>query len=175
MDYPINISAETKFKYLQREKKNLQLSFFPLYNDVNKNASSTSSPRAMIAHLRVNKYSHWTKCVFFFCFFSCVFFEDLIKIEDAGVATTLKIDFSNIQGQLTPQSRVQSGSNSNTSKMLWLSLFLPRMKKIRSKLKTLSLRVATIRNIDFFKHYKGQLTPQSEVRSGRNSNSSEIL
>ena len=24
----------------------------------------TSSPRATIAHLRVNKYSHWTKCVF---------------------------------------------------------------------------------------------------------------
>ena len=128
MAYPINISAETKFKYLQREKKNLQLSFFPLYNDVNKNASSTSSPRAMIAHLRVNKYSHWTKCFFFFFFF--FFFDDLIKIEDAGVATTLKIDFSNIQGQLTPQSRVQSGSNSISSKMLWLSLFLPRMKKI---------------------------------------------
>ena len=30
-----------------------------------------------------------------------LFFEDLIKIEDAGVATTLQIDFSNIQGQLT--------------------------------------------------------------------------
>ena len=24
----------------------------------------TSNPRAMIAHLRVNKYSHWTKCFF---------------------------------------------------------------------------------------------------------------
>ena len=35
--------------------------------------------------------------------------EDLIKIEGARVATTLKIDFSNIQGQLTPQSRVESG------------------------------------------------------------------
>ena len=43
--------------------------------------------------------------------------EDLIKIEDAGVATTLKINFSNIQGQLTSQSRVKSGSNSNSSKM----------------------------------------------------------
>ena len=64
-----------------------------------------------------------------------VFFEDLIKIEDAGVAKTVKIDFSNIQRQLTPQSRVESGSNWNSSKMLWLSLFLPRMKKIRSKLK----------------------------------------
>ena len=50
--------------------------------------------------------------------------EDLIKIEGAGVATTLKIDFSNIQGQLTPQFRVESGSNSNSSKMLWLSLLL---------------------------------------------------
>ena len=62
--------------------------------------------------------------------------EYLIKIEDAGVATTLKFDFSNIQGQLTPQSRVESGSNSNSSKMLWLSLLLPRMK-IQSKLKAL--------------------------------------
>ena len=66
----------------------------------------TSSPRATIAHLRVNKYSHWTKWLYFFFF---VVVEDLIKIEDAGVTTTLKIDFSNIQGQLTLQSRVESG------------------------------------------------------------------
>ena len=64
-------------------------------------------------------------------------FEALIKFEDAGEATTLKIDFSNIQGQLTLQSRVELGSNWYSSKMLWLSLFLPRMKKIRSKLKGL--------------------------------------
>ena len=82
--------------------------------------SNKNSPIATIAHLRVNKYSHWTKCFFFFFFFFCFvffffflffFFEDLIIIEDAGVATTLKIDFSNIQGQLTAQSRVKSGSN----------------------------------------------------------------
>ena len=60
----------------------------------------------------VNKYSQWTKFFFFF------FFEDLIKIKDALVATTLKTDFSNIQGQLIPQSRVESGSNSNSSEML---------------------------------------------------------
>ena len=53
------------------------------------------------------------------------------------VATTLKIDFSNIQGQPTLQSRVESGSNLNSSKMFWLSLLLPRMKKILSKLKPL--------------------------------------
>ena len=98
-----------------------------------------------------------------------MFFEDLIKTEDAGVATTLKIDFSNIQGQLTLQSRVESGSNSNSSKMLWLFLFLPRMQKIIE-----GARVATIQNIDF-SNTKGQLTPQSEVGSGRNSNSYEIL
>ena len=95
----------------------------------------TSSPRATIAHLRVNKYSHWTKRLFFFVLF--LFFEDLINIEEDGVATTLKIDFSNIQGQLTLQSRVESGSNSNSSKMLWLSLLLSRIKKIQSKLKAL--------------------------------------
>ena len=95
------------------------------------------------------------------------FFENLIKIEDAGVATTLKIDFSNIQGQLTPQSRVESGSNSNSFKMLWLSLFLPRMKNEGA-------RVATTQNIDF-SNTQGQITPQSEVRSGRNLNSSKIL
>ena len=138
---------------------------------------------------------------------------------------TLKNDFSNIHGQLTPLSRVESGSNSNSSKILWLSLLLPRMKKIRSKLKALKwpqykilifqtlkaansavrgriwpkfelmraivvilvtckneevplknkdARVATTQNIDF-SNTKGQLTPQSEVGSGRNSNSSEIL
>ena len=110
--------------------------------------------------------------LFFFFFFFFFFFEDLIKIEDAGVATTLKIDFLNIQGQLTPQPRVKSGSNWNSSKMLWLSLFLPRMKKIRSKLKGLEWPQYKIL---IFQTLKGRLTPQSEVGSGRNSNSSDIL
>ena len=35
--------------------------------------------------------------------------EDPIKIEGATVAKTLDINFSNTQGQLTPQSRVGSG------------------------------------------------------------------
>ena len=34
--------------------------------------------------------------------------EDQIKIEGAGVATTQNNDFSNTQGQLTPQSEVGS-------------------------------------------------------------------
>ena len=82
--------------------------------------------------------------LFLFFFFFFFFFEeeeeeeeDLSKTEDAGVATTVQTDFSNIQGQLTPQSRVESGSKSNSSKMFWLSILLSRMKKIRSKLKAL--------------------------------------
>ena len=35
--------------------------------------------------------------------------EDQIKIEGARVATTQNNDFSNTQGQLTPQSEVGSG------------------------------------------------------------------
>ena len=56
--------------------------------------------------------------------------EDPIKNEGARVATTLNNDFSNRQGQLTPQSWVESGRNGNPSKMLWLSLLHIRMKKI---------------------------------------------
>ena len=63
--------------------------------------------------------------------------EDPLKNKDARVATTLNIDFSHSQGQITLQSRVGSGLNSNSSEMLWLSLLLPSMKKIRSKLKAI--------------------------------------
>ena len=63
--------------------------------------------------------------------------EDPIKIESARVATTLNIDFSNTQGQLTPRSEVGSGRNSNSSEMLRMSLLLSRIKKIRIKMKVL--------------------------------------
>ena len=81
------------------------------------------------------------------------------------MATALKNDFSNIQGQLTPQSRVESGSNWNSSKMLWSE---------EDPIKIEGVSVATIQTIDF-SNTKGQLTPQSEVGSGRNLNSSDIL
>ena len=44
--------------------------------------------------------------------------EDPIKIEGAIVVTTQNIDFSNNIGQLTPQSEVESGRNSNSCEML---------------------------------------------------------
>ena len=46
--------------------------------------------------------------------------------------------FQDAQGQLTPQSMVESGPNSNLSEILWLSSLAVSMKKIRSKIKALA-------------------------------------
>ena len=48
--------------------------------------------------------------------------ENTIKIEDARVVTKLSIDFSDVQGQLTLKSVMESRQNSNSSKLLWLVL-----------------------------------------------------
>ena len=45
--------------------------------------------------------------------------------------------FQNAQGQLTPQSLVESGPYSNSSEILWLSSLPASMKKIQSKMKAL--------------------------------------
>ena len=58
-----------------------------------------------------------------------------IKNEGARVVTTLFIDFSDAQGQLTPKSVMESCQNSNPSKILWLSLLPARIKKNQSKMK----------------------------------------
>ena len=63
--------------------------------------------------------------------------EETNKNKGASVATTLNIDFSNTQGQITPRSDVGSGRNSNSSEMLQMFLLLPRIKKIRIKMKAL--------------------------------------
>ena len=44
--------------------------------------------------------------------------EDPIEIEGARVGTIQNTDFSNTKGQLTPQSEVRSGRNSNSSEIL---------------------------------------------------------
>ena len=59
------------------------------------------------------------------------------KNESASVTTTLNIDFSNTQGQITPRSEIGSGRNSNSFEMLRMSLLLPTIKKIRIKMKAL--------------------------------------
>ena len=44
--------------------------------------------------------------------------EDPNETEDARVVTTQNIDFSHTQGQITPQSEVGPGRNSNSFEML---------------------------------------------------------
>ena len=63
--------------------------------------------------------------------------DDPIKNEGARVVTTLFIDFSDAQGQITPKSAMETCQNSKSSKILWLVLLPARMKKIRSKKKAL--------------------------------------
>ena len=43
--------------------------------------------------------------------------EDQIKNEGARVVTTLFIDFSGAQGQITPKSAMESCRNSNSSQL----------------------------------------------------------
>ena len=59
--------------------------------------------------------------------------DDQIKTEGARVVTTLFIDFSDSQGQLTPKSVMESSRNSNSSKLLWMILLPARMKRINLK------------------------------------------
>ena len=60
--------------------------------------------------------------------------EDPIKNEGARVVTTLFINFSDDQGQLTPKSEIETCRNSNSSKLLCLYMLDERVKKIQSKM-----------------------------------------
>ena len=86
--------------------------------------------------------------------------EDLIKNEGARVVTTLFINFSEAQGQLTPKSVTESCRNSNPSKLLWPTLLPARMKKIHWKMKALewSQRLSHYKSIGIFPNAQGQLT-----------------
>ena len=103
--------------------------------------------------------------------------EDPIKNEGTRVFTTLYINFSDAQRQISLELVVVSGGNLNSSKLSCMSSLPARMRMIESKMKELECS-------QDFSHYKsianlldaqGQLTPQSLVRSGRISNSSEML
>ena len=73
-------------------------------------------------------------------------------------------------------------ANSAVQGRIWLKfeliqdvmVILVSFKNEEDPIKVEGTRVAAIQNIDF-SNTKGQLTPQSEVRSDRNSNSSKIL
>ena len=72
---------------------------------------------------------------------------DPIKNEGARVVTTLFINFSDAQGQLTPKSVIESCRNSNSYELLWLGLLSAKMKKIHLKMKVLEWS-------QHFSHYK---------------------
>ena len=108
---------------------------------------------------------------------TCKYEEDLIKNRGTRVFTTLYIDFSDAQGQITLDSVVVSGRNWNSSKLSCMSLLPARMKMIHTKMKELecSQDFSHYKSMGIFQDAQGQLTPQSLVESGPNSNLSEIL
>ena len=69
------------------------------------------------------------------------------------------------------------GRKSNSFKLLWVSLLPARMKKIHSKMKVLewSQQISHCKSMMIFYDAQGKLTPQSEIGSTLNSNSSKLL
>ena len=61
--------------------------------------------------------------------------EDPIKNRGAGVFTTLYINFSDAQGQITLELVAISGRNLNSSKLSCMSSLPARMRMIDSKVK----------------------------------------
>ena len=108
---------------------------------------------------------------------TCKYEEDPIKIEGARVDTTLYSNFSDAQGQITMVLVSVSGRNWNSSKLSCMYLLPARMRMIDSKMKELecSQDFSHYKSKEIFPDAQGQLTPQSLVRSGRISNSSEML
>ena len=87
--------------------------------------------------------------------------EDLIKNKGARVFTTLYINFSDAQGQITLESVVESGPNWNSSKLSCMSSLPTRMKLIYTKMKELewSQDFSNYKSMGIFQDAQGQLTP----------------
>ena len=107
---------------------------------------------------------------------TCKHEEDPIKNEGARVDTTLYSNFSDAQGQITLVLVLVSGRNLNSSKLSCMSWLPARMRMIDSKMKELecSQDFSHYKSMGIFPDAQGQLTPQSLVESGPNSNLSEI-
>ena len=103
--------------------------------------------------------------------------EDQIKNEGARVFTTLYINFSDAQGQITQELLMVSGQNLKSSKLSCMSSLPARMQMVESKMKELecSQDFSHYKSMGIFPDAKGQPTPQSMVRSGQILNSSEML
>ena len=85
--------------------------------------------------------------------------------------------FSDAHGKITLVLVSVSGRNLNSSKDSCMISLPARMRVIDSKMKELecSQDFSHYKSMGIFRDAQGQLTPQSLVRSGRISNSSEML
>ena len=101
----------------------------------------------------------------------------IVKNGGARVVTTLFINFSDAQRQLTPKSVMESCRNSNLSELLWLVFLSARMNKIHQKMKVLEWlqHFSNYKSMGIFPDSQGQLTYKSLVRSCQISNTFEIL
>ena len=108
---------------------------------------------------------------------TCKYEEYLIENEGARVDTTLYSNFLDAQGQITLVLVSVFCRNLNSSKLSCMSLLPARMRMIKSKMKEqgCSQDFSHYKSMGIFPDAQGQLTPQSLVRSGRISNSSEML
>ena len=99
--------------------------------------------------------------------------EDLIKNRGARVFTTLYINFSDVQGQIT---RVGDGI---WRKFEFIQAFMHVLLTCKNEVDQIKNEGARdfsrYKSMGIFPDAQGQLTPQSLVRSGRISNSSEML
>ena len=104
---------------------------------------------------------------------TCKYEEDPIKNSSQHYT----LIFSDAQGQVTLVSVVVSARNWNSCKLSCMSLLPARMKMIHTKMKELecSQDFSHYKSMGIFQDAQGQLTPQSLVESGPNSNLSEIL
>ena len=108
---------------------------------------------------------------------TCKYEEDLIKNEGVRVDTTLYSNFFRRPRADTLVLVSVSSRNLNSSKLSCMSSLPARMRMIDSKMKELewSQDFSHYKSMGIFQIAQGQLTLQSLVRSGRISNSSEIL
>ena len=98
-------------------------------------------------------------------FVTCQPEEDSFKNRAARVLTTLYINFSDAQGQITLKLVVVFGRNLNSSKLSCMFWLPARMRMIDSKMKELecSQDFSHYKSMGIFPDTQGQLTPQSLV------------
>ena len=168
-------SIPARMKKIQLKMKALECSqdfshykFMGIFPDV----QGQLTPQSLVRSGRISNSSEMLDVLV-----TCKYEEDLIKNEGARVDTTLYSNFSDAQGQITLVLVSVSGRNLNSSKLSCMSSLPARMRMIVSKMKELecSQDFSHYKSMGIFPDAQGQLTPQSLVRSGRISNSSEML